>query len=429
MRFIVENSVVKRLFVLLFVCLFCFGCSFNKDKNLDIEVIIDSIISCDDRYDDAFLRYIYDIYEEDVLSLVNDAYINNEYSDLIWHNITGKSYKVLLDEYNDVYDNNVNVKVLDNTDKTTISFIGDVSLADNFDIIPYYDKRNKGVYGILDENVVSIMKSSDIMVANNEFAASERGSKINKLYNFKAKPERLSIYNEMGVDIVSTANNHVYDYGEDAFLDTFKYLSEYGINHVGGGKNIEEASRAFYYIANGYKISFLSSSRAEKNIVTPGAGEDSSGIFYCYDNSLLLKRIKEEKEKSDFVILLIHWGREDSSVLEDVQITTGKEYIAAGADLIIGSHAHVLQGMEFYDNKLIAYNLGDFIFNRETKDTGILSINILDDGCMKYLFIPCKQDNYKTSLLSDNEKLRVINKMRGYSINTVFEDDGNFYSN
>ena len=292
--------------------------------------------------------------------------------------------------------------------------------------MPYYDSRGKGVYGILDDNVVNIMKSSDIMVANNEFTISNRGTKLNKLYNFRARPERLKIYDEMGVDIVSIANNHAYDYGEDAFLDTIKYLDEYDISHVGGGSNIEEASSAFYYIANGYKISFLSSSRAEKNIVTPGATETSSGIFRCYDNKLLLKRIKEEKGKSDFVILLIHWGKEDSNELEDVQLTTGKEYIDMGADLVIGSHAHVLQGMEIYNNKLIAYNLGDFIFNKETKDTGILSVTINNEGNMNYTFIPCRQSNYKTSLLDGKDKKDVINKMKNYSINVTFNDDGEF---
>ena len=104
---------------------------------------------------------------------------------------------------------------------------------------------------------------------------------------------------------------------------------------------------------------------------------------------------------------------------------TGKEYIDEGADLIIGSHAHLLQGMEIYNNKLIAYNLGDFIFNRETKDTGILSVTLNKKGNLSYKFIPCKQDNYKTSLLEGKEKDRVLNNMNSYSINTIFDKEGN----
>lgn len=421
MKFIVENKFIKYLFII--VSLLCCGCSIIKSEDTNV---IKEIVSYNNKFDTEFLEYVSDKYGIKVLSTILEAYENSNYTDNIWHIVTGKSYKVLHDEYNDIYSNN-RVKIINNKNETVISFVGDISLADNFDIMPYYDSRGKGVYGILDSGIVNIMKSSDIMVANNEFTVSNRGSKLNKLYNFRAKPERLNIYKEMGIDLVSIANNHAYDYGEDAFLDTIKYLNEYGINYVGGGANIGEASSAFYYIANGYKISFLSSSRAEKNIVTPGATDTSSGIFSCYDNELLLKRIEAEKEKSDFVILLIHWGKEDSHNLEDVQTTTGKEYIDAGADLIIGSHAHVLQGIEMYNNKLIAYNLGDFIFNRETKDTGILSITIDNKGEMNYKFVPCKQSNYKTSLLEGVDKIKVIDKMKNYSINTTFNDDGEFY--
>ena len=78
----------------------------------------------------------------------------------------------------------------------TLSFVGDISLADNFDIMPYYDSRNEGVYGILSKEVVDIMTSSDIMVANNEFTISTRGTPLNKTYTFRADPQRLNIYKE-----------------------------------------------------------------------------------------------------------------------------------------------------------------------------------------------------------------------------------------
>ena len=199
---------------------------------------------------------------------------------------------------------------------------------------------------------------------------------------------------------------------------------EYDIPFVGAGQNISEAKKSFSYIVGGYKISFISSTRAEKNIITPGATETTPGVFRCYDNTLLKETIKEVKEKSDYVVLLIHWGKEDSHELEEVIKVTGKEYIDAGADLIVGSHAHLLQGMEFYKNKLIAYNLGDFIFNRETKDTGILSVTLNNSGNLTYKFIPCKQEDYKTSLLYNTEKERVLNNMNTYSINAILSSDG-----
>ena len=96
----------------------------------------------------------------------------------------------------------------------------------------------------------------------------------------------------------------------------------------------------------------------------------------------------------------------------------------AGADVIIGSHAHVLQGIEFYNHKPIIYNLGDFIFNDETKDTGIFQIKLNNDGLMDYYFIPAYESNEYTKLLYDNEKQRVINNMNSWSINAIIDSEG-----
>ena len=419
----------SKKYLLIIIMFLCVGCSIDiQVKEIyDDKDIIDSIIAYNKELNKAFLEYIYDKYGRDSLIKIEASLMDSSYSNKKWHDVTGNSYIVLNDLYNDSYNNMDNVKIVDTNGDVNISFVGDISLADNFDIMPYYDSRGEGVFGILSTEVVDKMKNSDIMVANNEFAVTNSNDKINKLYNFKAKPERLNIYREMGVDLVSTANNHVYDYGEEGLLDTINYLDEYDIPNVGAGKNINEAKEAYYFIAGGYKFSFISASRAEKNVVTPNAEDNKPGIFWCYDPNLLVETIKEEKEKSDFVIVLIHWGREDSHELEEVQKETGKLYIDAGADLIIGAHAHMLQGFEIYNNRLIAYNLGDFIFNRETKDTGILSVNIDSVGNMDYEFIPCKQKNYKTSILSDEEKLRVINDIRSYSINANIMDDGKLY--
>lgn len=412
---------MKKLVEVILIILLCVGCTTNKENISTKEEIINSIISYDSNYDYNFLNYIYNNYGINTLENINTSYKNNTYSYNVWHDLTGNSLKVLKDLSNNNLDN---TKIIDKKGDITLSFVGDISLADNFDIMPYYDSRKEGVYGILSKEVVDIMTSSDIMVANNEFTISTRGTPLNKRYTFKADPKRLNIYKEMGVNLVSLANNHIYDYGIEAFNDTLKYLKEYDIPFVGAGSNISEAKKSFSFIAGGYKISFISSTRAEKNIITPGATETTPGVFRCYDNTLLKETIKEAKEKSDYVVLLIHWGKEDSHDIEDIIKETGKEYVDAGADLIVGSHAHLLQGMEFYKNKLIAYNLGDFIFNRETKDTGILSVTLNNSGNLTYKFIPCKQEDYKTSLLYNTEKERVLNNMNIYSINAILSSDG-----
>lgn len=428
--------MLRKRFMLFIVFIFLLtGCSNYYDGKIQEEAIkkediINELLTYDlksENIDYDFLDYIAINYKLDSLLKLKDKILTESYNLKSWHDITGNSFNVLYDLYNDNYQSMDNVKIIEEKkDNIAINFVGDVSLADNWQIMPYYDSRNEKIYGILSEEVVNILNNSDITVANNEFSFSNRGTPLkNKTYTFRANPDRVSIYNEMGVDLVTIANNHAYDYGEEAFLDTLETLDNANIARVGGGKNIEEAKKPYYYIINGYKIAFVAATRAEKYILTPEATGESSGVMRCYDPTLLIENIKEVKNNSDYVILLIHWGKESSHELENVIIETGKMYIDAGADLIVGSHAHVLQGMDYYNDKLIAYNMGNFIFNKEKVDTGILEMNLSYDGNLTYKFIPCLQSNYKTSLLYNNEKQRVINFMNDLSINARIDEFGN----
>jgi len=377
-----------------------------------------------------FIVWIKDNYKTKSLQELDKLLKDNDYDISYWHIITGNSYIVLQDLYNNKYDNMDNVKIIDSKDISTLSFVGDVSLADNWYIMPKYDERGKGIYGILSEDTVKTMTESTLMVANNEFTISDRGEKMpGKYYTFRGSPSRLPIYEEMGVDLVTLANNHVYDFGRDAFYDMIDSLNEYKLPYIGAGKNIEEAKRPYYFIINGYKIAFVNATRAEKLILTPEATEDEGGVFRCYDPTNFINVIEETKKQSDYVIALIHYGREDSHELEDVQVESSKQYIDAGADVILGSHAHVLQGIEFYNNKPIIYNLGDFIFNDETKDTGIFQIKLNNDGNMEYYFIPALEQDEYTRILDGDERERVINNMNKWSINASINKDGKIEEN
>ena len=100
-----------------------------------------------------------------------------------------------------------------------------------------------------------------------------------------------------------------------------------------------------------------------------------------------------------------------------------------GADLIVGTHAHTLQGIDFYNDKAIVYNIGDFIFNHETKDTGIFQLKIDNEGNFKYYFLPCQQKDKYTFLLNGNEQIRVLNKMRKLSPNITITKYGEIIQN
>ena len=296
----------------------------------------------------------------------------------------------------------------------TVSIVGDISLADNWEVMPVYDSRGKGVDGILSKEALKVMRESDFMIANSEFTVSNRGAKTpGKYYTFRAKPERLKIYNDMGVDMVTLANNHVYDFGPVAFNDMLESFKAIKMPYIGAGKNLDEAKKPYYLtLPDGSRVAFVNATRAEKGgIDTPGATATTGGVLLCYDTTEFIKTIKEAKANSDYVVAIIHWGTELSHQLEQVQKTTAKDYLAAGADIIVGGHAHTLQGIDYNDGKPIVYNLGDFIFNNGTEDTGILQIKFLAEGGVKFYFLPGLQSNVYTRLLTDNARIQKINEI------------------
>ena len=396
--------------------------SVKKENKVDIN-IVDKVYKRinDDEINIEFLTWINKNYK-DSLNKINKLLKKDSYDRKMWHEATGNSFIVLKDLYENKYENMDNVKIISSKDQSTISFVGDVSLADNWFIAPVYDERG-GISGILGDKMLKIMTSSDVMIANSEFTVSSRGAKIpNKMYTFRAKKERLSIYDEMGVDMVTLANNHVYDYGADAFLDMLDAFNEYKIPHIGAGHNSEEAKKPFYFIINGYKFAFVSATRAEKFILTPGATDTEPGVFRCYDPTDMINLIKELRPNNDYVIPIIHFGRENSHSLEDEQVSSAKAYIDAGADMVVGHHAHTLQGIEIYNDKPIIYNLGNFLFNNETIDTALFQVLLNNDGTMEYYMIPALQSNSKTEVLEGDDKIRVINDINSYSVNVRLDE-------
>ena len=418
------------LFILLLVFIFKPISNENIEENIvnnnQEPNIVDTIYEKVKDYGikKEFIEWINTNFSEKINKL-DELLSTEDYSKDLWHDSLGYSYLVLNDLYNNTYENMDNVKIIESNEVSTLSFVGDVSLADNWYIMPKYDERGKKVNGILSDSVLKIMTESDLMVANSEFTVSNRGKAMNgKQYTFRAKPERLKIYEEMGVDLVTLANNHVYDFGRDAFLDMLDAFDEYNIPHIGAGHNLEEAKKEYYFIINGYKIAFLNGTRAEKYILTPGATATEEGVFRCYDPTNMVNKIKEVREKSDFVIVLMHFGKEGSHELEKEQVESSKMYIDAGSDVIIGTHAHVLQGIEFYKDKPIIYNLGDFIFNGNEEETAIFQIKLNSNGKMDYYIYPALQKNMYTDILTGKEKQKLLDKIVSWSVNAKIDSNG-----
>jgi len=310
----------------------------------------------------------------------------------------------------------------------TLCFGGDVSLDENAVTTAKLDASEGDISKCISPELIEIMQAADIMCLNNEFTYSTTGSKLEgKLYHFRAHPDRVNVLNELGVDVVQLNNNHVYDYGKQAMLDTLDTLTNVGIDYLGAGRNLEEAMAPLYYTLDDKVVALVGASRAEKNEKTPQATETEPGILRCYDTELFLQAIEEADANADFVIAVVHWGTEYSYDLEEVQITTGKEYLDAGADAIIGGHSHCLQGMEFYDGKPIIYSLGNYWFNDRTLDTMLIELRFSGNDAEQNLevkMIPAIQANATTKWVDESEQQRIFDFMESISINVEIDDTG-----
>ena len=264
-----------------------------------------------------------------------------------------------------------------NPSSARLLFAGDILFSDH--VLNAYEKAGS-ITGVLDEGYLNVISSADYFVANEEFPFSSRGQAApDKQYTFRLPEEKVSMMNELGVDLVTLANNHALDFGTDALLDTCSTLDGAGILHVGAGANSEEARKPQIVELNGIRVGFIGASRVIP-VASWTAGASTPGMLTAYDDTLLLQTIEETRPLCDYLIVYLHWGVEREEMPVDHQTALGRRCIDAGADLVIGSHPHVLQGLEYYDGKPIVYSLGNFIFGSSIPKTMLLELTLEENG-------------------------------------------------
>lgn len=382
----------------------------------------------DEEYAGFFADWLLQSYEPEELETVN---FSEDISGQLY-DLTGKSLHVLWDTALGLLDNSETAAAhfiyLKDTedDVVRISFAGDICLTEDGYVIDHYDELGGDIHLCISDEIMDRLNEADISMLNHEYPVSTRGTALKgKYYTFRALPEREAILQQMGIDLVSLANNHIYDYGADAFYDTLDALKQAGIPYVGAGADMEEAKRPVYFVTGGIKIGFVSANRSEKIIYTPEAGENSPGVVRMYDTAMMNDIIREASGQCDYLIAYVHWGKEDSKYYQDYQTDIAKEFFASGADLIIGSHPHVLQGIGYVEDKPVLYSLGDFWFNKETKYTTVASLEITIDGLQKLSLLPCRQEGYETHYLSEEaEQKKFYDYVRGLSPEADINDAG-----
>ncbi len=371
-------------------------------------------------------EYLENMGEDIVLRLVS-AVDSGTYTEKTWLSVTGYSYYVTKDILSGNYTAD-NIKNCGNNgkDSFSVAFAGDILFDKDFRPMVHANEMG-GVLNCIDKSVVDHLNACDVFMINNEFTIGERGEPLpGKTWTFQVEPDKIQLFRDLGADIVSLANNHIYDYGEVGFFDTIDNLKKAEMPFVGAGSNLDEAAKPYYFIVNGVKVGIVAASCAEKTTsFNPVATAETHGIMGTYDSTAFIDTIKKADAECDILVAYVHWGTENTTVLDDQQKTLAREYIDAGVDAVIGGHTHCLQGMEFYKNVPIVYSVGNFWFNSKNLDSCVITLEIGREGDMGIRIMPLKQQNCETRLLTGADGRALFDRVESYEPQGVsIADDG-----
>lgn len=333
------------------------------------------------------------------------------------------SIKVSADGVEDV----VCTVTVSDTKTVTISTLGDCTLGtdSNFSTVNSfnaYDEANGHDYFF--KNVKTILEEDDVTFANLEGTFTTSNDRQDKQYAFKGDPDYTEILTDGSVEVVTLANNHSGDYGEQGLTDTEAALKEARIDYcIGDTITVKEV--------NGVKIAFI-------------------GIFVNYgtddsENQLRSDIENAKKQGAELIITAFHWGSEKATQPDETQRSLAHTAIDCGADLVVGHHPHVLQGIEKYNGKYIAYSLGNFCFggnsNPSDMDTMIFrqTFTISSDGAADdddVTVIPCSisseqgYNNYQPTPAEGEAAASIIAQLNEYSAayGVTVADDGSVKS-
>ena len=265
-------------------------------------------------------------------------------------------------------------------DFITLLFGGDIML--DRGVKNSVNKNFNGDYSTLFEKL-EILKKSDIVFANLEGPVSDVGKDMRNLYSFRMNPLVIPVLKEAGFSVFSVANNHIGDWGQNAYIDTLTRLRENRVFYVGGGLNTSEAETPVIIEKYRIKIGYLGFSDVGPNWME--VSENRAGLLLA-SNPRFNEIVQNASKQVDYLIVSFHFGDEYKIKHNARQEYLAHKAIDAGAKIIIGHHPHVTEDTEVYKNGFIAYSLGNFIFDQgfseETMQGMLLEIKLNRDGNM-----------------------------------------------
>ncbi|MFM9922209.1 CapA family protein [Variovorax sp. H27-G14] len=246
---------------------------------------------------------------------------------------------------------------------------------------------------------IAALREADLRIVNLECVVATAGEQgVDKdetaPYYYRARPEMLAVLTEAGIGMVATANNHSGDYGPDALMEQQGLLDAAGIAHAGTGRTLEAALRPALRRAGGVRVALFSLDATQPRFA---ASAERPGAAWLPLNdpaawhATLAPRIEAARREADVVLVAVHWGDNLETEPSAAEIAVGHAIVDAGADAVLGTSAHVLQGIEVYRGRPILHDAGDLLFDSvrdDLGDSGVFSLTLGPRGVEQVVFTP-----------------------------------------
>jgi poly-gamma-glutamate synthesis protein (capsule biosynthesis protein) len=240
-----------------------------------------------------------------------------------------------------------------------------------------------------------VLRQADLAVVNLETAVTNGGSPVTKQFVFRAPPSAFAALRAGGVDVASMANNHGMDFGESGLRDSITAAKRQRFPVIGIGVNAKQAYRPFRRTINGQRIAVIGATQVldDELISAWTAGPHKPGLASAKDVPRLVEEVRAARRTADTVVVFLHWGVELAQCPSDRQRTLARQLVAAGADVIVGGHAHRVQGAGRLGRALVDYGLGNFVWystSGPSTETGVLLVTVDGRHVQGYRWQPAR---------------------------------------
>ncbi|GII22141.1 hypothetical protein Pme01_17380 [Planosporangium mesophilum] len=275
--------------------------------------------------------------------------------------------------------------------------------------------------------IASVLQSADVAMVNLETAVTERGTPEPKQFHFRAPASAFDAVKAAGVDVVTIANNHSLDYGQVGLTDTLDNARKAAVPAIGAGRNAAEAYAPWVTTVRGTRVGFVAVSQVHELESTWAARDNRAGVAMAADGARAAAAVRAARSMADVVVVYAHWGQEGNDCPSAEMKTFASRMAAAGADVVLGTHAHLLLGDGWIDKTYVAYGLGNFLWWRDdafSNDTGVLRVTLRDRKVARSELVPAliSRGTGQPLPASGDEADRIAKEFAGLRSCTGLED-------